>query len=415
VSAPARSRSPGLDLEAIRADFPILARRVFDRPLVYLDSAASSQKPRQVLEAVDAYYRRHHSNVHRGVHTLSCEATELYEGARRKVADFIGAASERECVFVRGTTEGINLVSQAWARPRLGPGDEVLVSEMEHHSNLVPWQIVCRQTGATLVVAPFDDAGELRMDEFRARLSARTRVVAVTQVSNVLGTVNPVAELAALARARGALVVVDGAQASPHLPVDVRALGCDFYAFSGHKTYAPTGIGVLWGSAERLAETEPWQGGGSMIRSVSFENTIYADPPERFEAGTPDISGAIGLGAAFDYLEALGMDAILAHERELIGYARDALSGIPGLRLIGRPQVQAGAISFVTGDVHPHDLGTFLDREGIAVRVGHHCAQPIMTHYGVAATTRASFGVHNGSDDVDALVEGIRGVLEFFA
>jgi cysteine desulfurase/selenocysteine lyase len=415
LSSPAHSRSPRLDLAAIRADFPILARRIFDRPLVYLDSAASSQKPRQVLEALDDYYRQHHANVHRGVHTLSSEATDLYEAARRKLARFLGATSERECVFVRGTTEAINLVSQAWARPRLGPGDEVLISEMEHHSNLVPWQIVCGQTGARLVVAPFDDSGELVLSEFRARLSARTRVVALTHVSNVLGTVNPVAELAALARARGALVVIDGAQAVPHLPVNVRELGCDFYAFSGHKTYGPTGIGVLWGSQERLAETGPWQGGGSMIRSVSFEKTSYADPPERFEAGTPDIAGAIGLGAAIDWLEALGMPAVDAHEQELIGYAQDALAGVAGLRLIGQPRRRAGALSFVTGDVHPHDLGTFLDREGIAVRVGHHCAQPIMTHYGIPATTRASFGVHNGTDDIDALVAGIRRVLEFFA
>jgi cysteine desulfurase/selenocysteine lyase len=415
VSAPAQVRRPRLDVAAVRRDFPILERRVFGHRLVYLDSAASSQKPRAVLDVLDDYYTRHHANVHRGVHTLSGEATDLYEGARRKVARFIGAASERECVFVRGTTEAINLVSQAWARPRLRPGDEVLVSEMEHHSNLVPWQIVCGQTGAKLVMAPFDDAGELIADEFRARLSARTRVVALTHVSNVLGTVNPVAELAQLARARGALVLIDGAQAVPHMAVDVRALGCDFYAFSGHKMYGPTGIGVLWGRSERLAETEPWQGGGSMIRSVSFEKTSYADPPERFEAGTPDIAGAIGLGAAVDYLEALGMDAVAAHEDELTAHALEALAAIPQLTLIGRPRRRAGAISFTSGDVHPHDLGTFLDREGIAVRVGHHCAQPIMAHYGVPATTRASFGVHNGLDDVEALAAGIRRVLEFFA
>jgi cysteine desulfurase/selenocysteine lyase len=415
MSAAARAHLPRLDVAAVRRDFPILERLVHGHRLVYLDSAASSQKPRAVLDALEDYYTRHHANVHRGVHTLSSEATDLYEAARRKVARFIGAASERECVFVRGTTEALNLVSQAWARPRLRPGDEVLVSEMEHHSNLVPWQLVCGQTGAKLVVAPFDDAGELIASEFQARLSARTRVVALTQVSNVLGTVNPVAELARLARARGALVVVDGAQAVPHLPVDVRALGCDFYAFSGHKMYGPTGIGVLWGSAERLAETEPWQGGGSMIRSVSFEKTTYADPPERFEAGTPDISGAIGLGAAIEYLEGLGMPAVEAHEQELLDYAADALAAIPKLERIGRPRRRAGALSFVTGDVHPHDLGTFLDREGIAVRVGHHCAQPIMAHYGVPATTRASFGVHNDTDDVDQLVAGIRRVLEFFA
>jgi cysteine desulfurase/selenocysteine lyase len=415
MTSAARARTPRLDVARVRRDFPILARRIFEHRLVYLDSAASSQKPRQVLDALSDYYTRHHANVHRGVHTLSTEATELYEAARAKVARFIGAASPRECVFVRGTTEAINLVSQAWARPRLSPGDEVLVSEMEHHSNLVPWQIVCRQTGAKLVVAPFDDAGDLAVDEFRARLSARTRVVALTHVSNVLGTVNPVVELAQLARARGALVVLDGAQAVPHMPVDVRELGCDFYAFSGHKMYGPTGIGVLWGRAERLAETEPWQGGGSMIRSVTFEETTFADPPERFEAGTPHIAGAVGLGAAVEYLEGLGMEAVAAHERELLAYAVDKLDAVPGLRLIGRPRRRAGCISFTTGDVHPHDLGTFLDREGIAVRVGHHCAQPIMAHYGVPATTRASLGVHNDFDDIDALASGIRRVLEFFA
>jgi cysteine desulfurase/selenocysteine lyase len=316
---------------------------------------------------------------------------------------------------VRGTTEALNLVAQAWARPRLGPGDEVLISEMEHHSNLVPWQMVCEQTGARLVVAPFDDAGELILDAYRARLGPHTRVVSLTQVSNALGTVNPIEELAALARARGALVVVDAAQSVPHMPLDVQRLGADFLAFSGHKMYGPTGIGVLWGRPERLEQMGPWQGGGSMIRSVSFDKTSYAEPPARFEAGTPNIAGAVGLGAAVDYLQALGMEAVESHERALLDYAVDGLSALPGVRLIGTPRRRAGAISFVTDGVHPHDLGTFLDREGVAVRVGHHCAQPVMAHYGVPATTRASFAVHNSTDDADALIAGVRRVLEFFA
>ncbi len=404
-----------LDLEAVRKQFPILARRVHGKPLVFLDSAASSQKPAAVIEATVDYYGRLHANVHRGVHTLSEEATAAYEAARRKVAEFIHAPSEREVVFVRGTTEGINLVSQGFARPRLEPGDEVLVTTLEHHSNIVPWQIVCEQTGARLVVAPIDARGDVIVEEFARLLSPRTRIAAFAHVSNVLGTVLPVAELAALARRAGAAVVIDGAQGVPHMPVDVQALGADFYAFSGHKMYAPTGIGVLWGRAELLEATAPWQGGGSMIRSVTFEKTEFAHAPERFEAGTPDIAGAIGLGAAIDWLGALGLDAVHAHESDLVAYARARLGEIAGVRLIGSPREQVGVISFLVGDVHAHDVGTILDGEGIAVRAGHHCAQPLMDFYDVPATSRASFAVHNGRDDVDRLCAGVRRVLEIFA
>ena len=406
---------PALDVEALRKQFPILARRVHDRPLVYLDSAASSQKPACVIEAIVDYYARYHSNVHRGVHTLSEEATAAYERARAKVQGFVRAASQREIVFVRGTTEAINLVAQAWARPRLGPGDEVLVTELEHHSNLVPWQLVCGQTGAKLVVAPIDARGDVIPDEYARRLSKRTRVVALAHVSNALGTVNPVAEFTRLAKQVGAIVVVDGAQGVPHMPVDVGALGCDFYAFSGHKMYAPTGIGVLFGRLELLDAMEPWQGGGSMIRSVTFEKTTFAPPPERFEAGTPNIEGAIGLGVAIDWLERLDRKAVHAHEADLVEYATARLAELPGVRLIGTARERAGLVSFVVGDIHAHDVGTILDGEGVAVRAGHHCAQPVMDHFDVPATVRASFAVHNGRDDVDRLVAGVRRVLEIFA
>jgi cysteine desulfurase/selenocysteine lyase len=404
-----------LDLEALRKQFPILARRVHGKPLVYLDSAASSQKPACVIEAIADYYGRYHSNVHRGVHTLSEEATAAYENARAKVRDFVRAQSSREIVFVRGTTEGINLVSQAWARPRLRPGDEVLVTELEHHSNIVPWQIVCEQTGAKLVVAPIDARGDVIPHEYARRLGERTRVVALAHVSNALGSVLPVAEFARQAKAVGALVVVDGAQGVPHMPVDVGALGCDFYAFSGHKMYAPTGIGALWGRLELLDSMEPWQGGGSMIRSVSFAKTTFASSPERFEAGTPNIEGAIGLGVAIEWLERLDLSAVHAHEADLIAYATASLSAISGVRLIGDPRERAGVVSFVVGDVHAHDVGTILDGEGIAIRAGHHCAQPVMDHFDVPATARASFAVHNGRDDVDRLVAGVRRVQEIFA
>ena len=403
-----------LDPEAIAREFPILSRRIHGKPLVYLDSAASSQKPAAVIDAVSRYYETSHANVHRGVHTLGEEATSAYEAAREAVRGFIGAESAREIVFVRGTTEGLNLVAQAWARPRLGPGDEVLVTELEHHSNLVPWQMVCGQTAATLVVAPIDANGDVIVGVYARRLSPRTRVVALAHVSNALGTVNPVAELAALARRSGALVVVDGAQGVPHMPVDVRALGCDFYAFSGHKMYGPTGIGALYGRREVLEATEPWQGGGSMILNVTFAKTEFARPPERFEAGTPDIAGAVGLHAAIDWLRALDLTAVHAHESELVAYATQRLGEIPGVRLIGTPRERAGVISFVVGDVHAHDVGTILDGEGVAIRAGHHCAQPVMEHFDVPATARASFAVHNTRTDVDRLAAGVRRVLEIF-
>jgi len=406
---------PALDVEALRKQFPILARRVHGKPLVYLDSAASSQKPACVIEAIVDYYGRYHSNVHRGVHTLSEEATAAYERARARVRSFVRADSPREIVFVRGTTEAINLVAQAWARPRLGPGDEVLVTELEHHSNLVPWQLVCEKTGAKLVVAPIDARGDVIPEEYARRLSKRTRLVALAHVSNALGTVNPVAEFTRLAKQVGAIVLVDGAQGVPHMPVDVGELGCDFYAFSGHKMYAPTGIGALFGRLELLDAMEPWQGGGSMIRNVTFEKTTFAPAPERFEAGTPNIEGAIGLGVAIEWLERLDLAAVHAHEADLVEYATARLAEIPGVRLIGTARERAGLVSFVVGDVHAHDVGTILDGEGVAVRAGHHCAQPVMDHFDVPATVRASFAVHNGRDDVDRLVAGVRRVQEIFA
>ena len=402
------------DAEKVALEFPILQRLVHGKSLVYLDSAASSQKPEAVIDAVSNYYRTSHANVHRGVHTLSEEATALYEAARESVRGFLNAASAREVVFVRGTTEAINLVAQAYARPRLVPGDEVLISELEHHSNLVPWQMVCEQTGATLAVAPIDARGDVIVEEYERRLTPRTRVVALAHVSNALGTVIPIAELAALAKRRGAVVVVDGAQGVPHMAVDVRALGADFYAFSGHKMYGPTGIGALWGRLELLDAMEPWQGGGSMIKNVTFAKTEYARAPERFEAGTPDISGAVGLRAAIDWLRALDLDAVHQHESDLVAYASARLAEIPSVRLIGTARARAGLVSFVVGDVHAHDVGTILDGEGVAIRAGHHCAQPVMEHFDVPATARASFAVHNTRADVDSLAAGVRRVLEIF-
>ncbi len=403
------------DVEEVRKDFQILDRIVHGKPLVYLDNAASSQKPRAVIDAITDYYSRYHSNIHRGVHTLSEEATAAYEGARAKVRDFLKAASEREVIFVRGTTEAINLVAQAYARPNLRPGDEVLISEMEHHSNIVPWQVVCEQTGAQLVVAPMNDAGDLILEEYERRLSSRTRIVALTHVSNAIGTLNPVSELTRLAHEHGAVVLINGAQAVPHLPVDVRELGCDFYAFSGHKMYGPTGIGALWGRLELLEGMPPYETGGSMIRTVTFEKTTYARVPESFEAGTPDISGAIGLGVAVDWLSRLGLDSLAAHEDELLRLATDAVSELPEVTIIGRPRERVGVLSLNIGEIHAHDVGTILDQEGIAVRAGHHCAQPVMQHYGVPATTRVSFGAYNTREEVDRLMTGLKRVLEIFA
>jgi cysteine desulfurase/selenocysteine lyase len=400
------------DFAALRRDFPILDQTVHGKPLVYLDNAASAQRPRQVIDAVSRYYERDHANVHRGVHTLSQRATDAYEGARAKVARFINAASEREIVYTRGTTEAINLVAQSWARPRLGPGDQILITHMEHHSNIVPWQFVCEQTGAELVVAPINRRGELELDALEALLGDRVRLVCVVHVSNALGTINPVEGIVALARARGIPVLVDGAQALPHVPVDVQAIGCDFYAFSGHKMYAPTGIGALWAREAVLEEMPPWQGGGEMIRMVRFDRTEFNDLPYKFEAGTPNIAGAVGLGAAVDYLAAIGMDAIHARDDELLAAATAALEDVPGLRIIGTAENKSSVISFVLDGIHPHDIGTIIDLEGIALRTGHHCAQPVMDFFGVPATARASFAFYNTEDEIDRLVTGLRHVRE---
>jgi cysteine desulfurase/selenocysteine lyase len=415
VDSPTRQEPQvAFDVENVRRDFPILARKVYDKPLAYLDNAASAQKPDAVIEAVEDTYRYCYSNVHRGVHYLSAEATVAYEGARRKLWPFIGASDLSEVVFVRGTTEAINLVAQSFVRPRIEAGDEILITAMEHHSNIVPWQLLCEQTGAVLKVAPIDLDGEVVVDEFERLLSERTRIAAFTHISNALGTVNPVERMIAMARERGVPTLIDGAQAVPRQRVYLSALGCDFYAFSGHKMFAPTGIGVLYGRAELLREMPPYQGGGEMIRNVTFERTEYAPPPARFEAGTPNIVGAIGLGAAVDYLDALDMEGAARHEAELLAVATEALSAIEGVRLIGTARRKAAVISFVVEGVHAHDVGTILDREGVAIRVGHHCAQPVMDHFGVAATARASFAFYNTRDEVDRLVSGIARVQEVF-
>jgi len=411
----ARPVATSFDVERVRRDFPFLEVEVKGRPLVYLDSAASAQKPRQVLDAIQALYERSYANVHRGVHLLAARATDAYEAARTRMARFVNAAEPEEVVFVRGTTEGINLVAQSWARPRLSAGDEILLSEMGHHSNIVPWQLVAEQTGAKIVVAPIDDRGEIVLEAFESRLNEGTKVVAFGHVSNALGTINPVRRMTELAHTAGAIVVVDGAQAAPHLRVDVEELGCDFYALSGHKMYGPSGIGILWGHHERLEEMPPYQGGGEMIERVSFEETTFAPPPARFEAGTPNIGGAVGIAAAADYLESLGHEAIEAHEHDLLEYATGQLGAIDGLRFIGTAAHKASLISFLLGSVHAHDVGTILDTEGIAVRAGHHCAQPAMDHFGVPGTARASFGVYNTRAEVDRLIVGLHRVLEVFA
>ena len=409
-----RPRRAVLDIEAIRRDFPALAQKVHGRPLAYLDSAASAQKPEAVMAAQERCYREYYANVHRGVHTLSQRATQAYEDARARVAGFLGAGSEREVVFVRGTTEGINLVAQTLGRRRVSAGDEVLITEMEHHSNIVPWQMLCEERGANLKVAPIDDRGEVIPEEFRRRLGELTRIVAFSHVSNALGTVNPVREMTAAAHAAGAVVLVDGAQAVPHFAVDVQELGCDFYAFSAHKAYGPTGVGALYGRLELLEEMPPYQGGGEMIRSVTFEKTDYAPPPAKFEAGTPDIVGAIGLAAALDYLDGLDRAAVERHERELLEYCTEALGRIPGLRFIGTAAHKVAVVSFVVDGVHAHDVGTILDLEGIAVRVGHHCAQPVMQHFRVPATARASLALYNRREEIDRLAAGLLKVREVF-
>jgi cysteine desulfurase/selenocysteine lyase len=403
-----------LDVERVRRDFPILQRTINGRPLVYLDSGASSQRPLPVLRAVEEYETTTHANVHRGVHALSQAATEAFEGARERVRRFINARSTKEIIFTRGTTEGINLVAQSYARSRFKPGDEILITGLEHHANIVPWQMVCEQTGCTLKVAPIDRRGELVFDEYLKLLSPRTKLVGVAHVSNALGTVLPVKRVIDAAHAQGAVVLVDGAQAVPHSIVDVRALGCDFYVFSSHKIYGPTGIGVLYGRQELLEAMPPWQGGGDMILSVSFEKTTYNDLPYKFEAGTPNISGAVGMAAAMDYIEGLGLDKIAAHEQRLLQLATSELERIPGIEIIGTAAHTAAVLSFTMQGVHAHDLGTILDTEGIAVRTGHHCAQPVMTFFDIPATARASFGVYNTEKDVASLVAGLQKVREVF-
>ncbi|TDJ01792.1 MAG: cysteine desulfurase [Deltaproteobacteria bacterium] len=404
-----------LDVDRVRKDFPVLEREVHGKPLAYLDNAATSQKPRAVIDALIHYYSSYNANIHRGVHSLSEEATVAYEAARDKVRDFIRAPSSEEIVFTRGTTEAINLVAQSYLRPRIREGDEILISQMEHHSNIVPWQLVREQTGAVLKVAPINERGEIELEQFSKLLGPRTRFVALAHVSNALGTINMVQEMVRLARMRGVPVLLDGAQAVPHLPVDVQELGCDFYAFSGHKMYAPTGIGALYGRRELLEEMEPYQGGGEMILSVTFEKTTYNRVPYKFEAGTPNIAGAIGLGTAIDYLLGLDLQAVRAHEDELLEYATKEVSKIPSVRLIGTAASKTGVLSFLLGEIHAHDVGTVLDQEGIAVRTGHHCAQPVMDRFGVTATARASFAVYNTTEEVDRLVEGLHRTLEIFS
>ena len=414
MSTAVRPAASGYDVARIRRNFPILSRRVHGKPLVYLDNAATTQKPSAVIETMKAFYENSYANVHRGVHALSVEASEAYEKARERVRDFVNAADTREIVFVRGTTEGINLVAQTYGRWKVGAGDEVLISTLEHHSNLVPWQLLCEEKGAKLKVAPIDERGEVRLDELEKLFSGKTRLVAISHVSNALGTLNPVRKIVEMAHARGVPVLVDGAQAAPRLPVDMRELDCDFYTFSGHKMYAPTGIGVLYAKAGHLEAMPPYQGGGDMISSVTFEKTTWNILPYKFEAGTPNIAGAVGLAAAIDYLSSLGMEAIEGHENDLLSYATARLSAIPGLRIVGTARNKAAVISFTLEGVHPHDVGTVLDREGVAVRTGHHCAQPVMEFFRVPATSRASFGLYNTREEVDALERGIHKVLEMF-
>jgi cysteine desulfurase/selenocysteine lyase len=402
------------DVGAIRSDFPILEQRVHGQPLVYLDNAATTQKPRSVLEAETAFYERSYANIHRGVHLLSVAATDAYEAAREKVRQLVNARQAREIVFVRGTTEAINLVAQTYGRRHVGAGDEVLISTLEHHSNIVPWQLLCEEKGARLVVAPIDERGEVRLDELERRIGPRTRLVSISHVSNALGTVNPIQRIVAIAHARGVPVLVDGAQAIPRLPVDVCDLDCDFYAFSGHKVYGPTGVGALYGRAELLEAMPPYQGGGDMISSVTFEKTTWNVLPYKFEAGTPNIAGAIGLGAAIDYVRGIGIDRIADYEGKLLDYATEAILPLPGLRIIGQAREKAGILSFTIDGIHPHDIGTVLDREGIAIRTGHHCAQPVMDFFGIPATARASFGLYNTREEIDALVAGLHKVVRMF-
>jgi len=409
------SSMPALDVDRLRDDFPILKRRVHGKPLVYLDNAATTQKPHAVIDRLTRYYREENANIHRGVHALSVEATVAYDAARDRIRQFLNAAEAREVIFVRGATEAINLVAATYGRTCVRTGDEILVSEMEHHSNIVPWQMLCEATGATLQVVPITDTGELRLDEFERLLSPRTRIVAMTHVSNALGTITPIETLVRMAHAQGAVVLVDGAQAVAHMPVDVQAIDCDFYVFSGHKIFGPTGIGVLYGRSALLDAMPPYQGGGDMIRSVTFEGTSYNEVPYKFEAGTPNIAGAIGLAEALSYVSEVGLTRIAAYERDLLSYGTEALSAIPGLRLTGTAAHKAGILSFVIDDIHPHDIGTILDQDGVAIRAGHHCCQPLMARLGVPATARASLAMYNTREEIDALVKALRTARAVFA
>ncbi len=411
----ANNFKPSLDVERIRQDFPILHQEINGKPLVYLDNAATSQKPKQVIEALDNYYQQDNANIHRGVHTLSERATADYEQARGKVRDFINASSEKEIIFVRGATEGINLIAQSYGRTNLKPGDEIIISTMEHHSNIVPWQLLCEQTGAVLKIIPINDDGELIMEEFDKLLGPKTKIVSVVHISNALGTINPVQHIIDRAHEHNAVAIIDGAQAAPHADVDVQALDCDFYVFSGHKLFGPTGIGVLYGKTHLLEAMPPWQGGGDMIKMVSLEKTMYADLPYKFEAGTPHIAGVIGLGAAIDYVNTIGLDVIAAYEHDLLEYATAKASGVEGLRLIGTAKKKVSILSFIMEGVHPHDIGTILDHEGVAIRTCHHCAMPVMTHFNVPATARASFAFYNTFEEVDRLIEAMEKAREVFA
>ena len=408
-------RSTRFDVDEVRRDFPILREKVYGKPLIYLDNAATSQKPQFVIETLQKYYSLENANIHRGIHFLSERATQAYEDARAKVGGFLNAAESREIIFVRGTTEGINLVAQSYGRKFIGEEDEIILSAMEHHSNIVPWQILCEQVGARLRIIPMNDDGELLIDEYERLLSDKTKLVAVTHLSNALGTINPIKQIIQIAHRHGVPVLVDGAQAVPHLEVDVRDLDCDFYAFSGHKLYGPTGVGVLYGRASLLDAMPPYQGGGDMISSVTFEKTLYNVLPYKFEAGTPNIAGVIGLGAAIDYLSQVGLELVTAYERELLDYATETISTIAGVQIIGTAKEKAGVLSFVLDGVHAHDIGTILDREGIAIRTGHHCAMPVMQRFGVPATARASLAFYNTRQEVDALVGAIHNVQRMFS
>jgi cysteine desulfurase/selenocysteine lyase len=400
------------DVEAVRADFPALHQESHGHPLVYLDNAATTQKPQVVIDTVSKFYERDCSNVHRGVHLLSQRATVAFEQARTTIKTHIGAADSREIVFTRSATESINLIAASFVRPRLEAGDEVLISHMEHHSNIVPWQLLCEERGATLKVIPIDDDGEILLEEYERLLTDRTKIVGVVHVSNALGTINPVREMVELAHARGVPVLVDGAQAMPHLSVNVRKLDCDFFVCSAHKVYGPTGIGALYAKREHLLEMVPYQGGGDMILSVTFGGTTFNEPPHRFEAGTPNIEGAIGFAAALKYLDGHGLDAVAAHESQLLAEATEAVLAVPGVRLVGTARSKASVLSFVMDGIHPHDIGTILDSEGVAVRAGHHCAQPVMARYGLSATVRASFAMYNTASEIEALVAGLKKVRE---